>query len=877
MSEQAKPTASENGGGKLAYLNSVERHEAVFTDVDHSKEKFFATFPYPYMNGKLHLGHLYSFSKVDFTAYYKRLCGYNVLLPFAFHCTGMPISASAYKLKEELAGRPVDVSVAGILHGLGFEDLVPFTDPVHWIRTFPKYGRSTLEAYHASVDWRRSFITTDINPYYDSFVRYQFKRLRAAGCIAFGKRYSIFCTIDQQPCLDHDRRKGEGVKPAEVLLYKVPLGSHVLLVRCPSPQAVKKVTVSSTRGLACFRVGAQTYLVESALAENLRYQVDGLELLSDMIPSEELLLANIERLSVTAGAVSPNVVFTTNDIAPKATFSDEKSENAEYEELLARSNEELVLVESASYVKMYEPESLVISRSGSHCVVSLLDQWFLDYGNAEWKQKVRACVDAMTLTADTRAKLEESIGWINKWGCSRSFGLGSRLPWDEQYLIESLSDSTIYMAFYTVKHFLFSDLEGKDEIFPAAQLSDAVWDFILTDKTFEEAFGKTDMQKEHVRILEKCKESFAYFYPVDLRVSGKDLIGNHLTFFIFNHVALFDKPFWPRRIFTNGHALLNSAKMSKSDGNFLSVEDALERYGASATRMCLALCGDTNEDANFEESTVNALVLKLYTLCKTVEKLDCCSSEELAAAVAAATSSDSSFADGFFVQSLSRNIEAAVAAYEAMTFRDTVKYAFYESLHLFEQYAAVGGASKALVAFGYKTMLQLIYPIVPSLVKYLIDTKFDGDLSLPSPVIAANDKAEAVAYVRSLCGKINAQKRDRTHLRIGVSSAYPAWKIECMKVVDELRAGHTGEPDKAQKQAIIAAVTPVMAQSGVPVKKGLVFVMDYLKDPKAYAKSFSELEVLATMRDYVRDLTGVDAAVTSCDRAEPLRPSLTFE
>ena len=28
------------------------------------------------------------------------------------------------------------------------------------------------------VDWRRSFITTDVNPYYDSFIRWQFEVLR---------------------------------------------------------------------------------------------------------------------------------------------------------------------------------------------------------------------------------------------------------------------------------------------------------------------------------------------------------------------------------------------------------------------------------------------------------------------------------------------------------------------------------------------------------------------------------------------------------------------------------------------------------------------------------------------------------------------------
>lgn len=103
--------------------------------------------------------------------------------------------------------------------------------------------------------------------------------------------------------------------------------------------------------------------------------------------------------------------------------------------------------------------------------------------------------------------------------------------------------------------------------------------------------------------------------------SGKDLIGDHLIFLIFNHVALFKEKYWPKSIYTNGHLMLNSAKMSKSDGNYLTVEDALDRFGASATRMCLADCGDTNEDANFVEATANSMVLKLYTLTKAVEAL----------------------------------------------------------------------------------------------------------------------------------------------------------------------------------------------------------------------------------------------------------------
>ena len=54
------------------------------------------------MNGLLHLGHAFSMTKCDFNAWYKRLNGYNVLFPFGYHCTGMPISAAAKKLATEL-------------------------------------------------------------------------------------------------------------------------------------------------------------------------------------------------------------------------------------------------------------------------------------------------------------------------------------------------------------------------------------------------------------------------------------------------------------------------------------------------------------------------------------------------------------------------------------------------------------------------------------------------------------------------------------------------------------------------------------------------------------------------------------------------------
>jgi valyl-tRNA synthetase len=50
-------------------------------------------------------------------------------------------------------------------------------------------AQQDLKAMGVKVDWRRSFITTDVNPYYDSFVRWQFLKLKEQGKVLFGKRY----------------------------------------------------------------------------------------------------------------------------------------------------------------------------------------------------------------------------------------------------------------------------------------------------------------------------------------------------------------------------------------------------------------------------------------------------------------------------------------------------------------------------------------------------------------------------------------------------------------------------------------------------------------------------------------------------------------
>lgn len=105
--------------------------------------------------------------------------------------------------------------------GIGQEIIRKFEKPEEWCYYFPPIGRDDLKKFGVYVDFDRSFITTSLNPYYDSFIRWQFNTLKERGYLKFGRRPSIFSPKDKQMCADHDRAEGEGVVPQEYTLIKI--------------------------------------------------------------------------------------------------------------------------------------------------------------------------------------------------------------------------------------------------------------------------------------------------------------------------------------------------------------------------------------------------------------------------------------------------------------------------------------------------------------------------------------------------------------------------------------------------------------------------------------------------------------------------------
>lgn len=164
------------------------------------------------------------------------------------------------------------------------------------------------------------------------------------------------------------------------------------------------------------------------------------------------------------------------------------------------------LVKENTALIYYEPEKTIMSRSGDECVVALCNQWYLDYGEETWKAQTEKALARMnTYHDEVRKNFQATLSWLHEYACSRTYGLGTKLPWDTQWVIESLSDSTIYNAYYTVAHYLQGgtfrgDKENAVQIKPEEMTID-VWDYIF----FKDApFPKSSkIAKEKLNLMKK--------------------------------------------------------------------------------------------------------------------------------------------------------------------------------------------------------------------------------------------------------------------------------------------------------------------------------------------------------------------------------------
>lgn len=1012
------------------------------------KQKYLTTFPFPYMNGRLHLGHSFTFTKAEFASSYQRLKGKNSLFPFGFHCTGMPIKACADKLKKEIEtyGNPpvfpveeeapvettptesvkkedptafhatkakVQSKSTGAKYqwqimesnGVPKEEIPKFQDANYWLQYFPPIGKSDLQKFGAGIDWRRSFITTDANPYYDSFVRWQYEILKDLNKVLFGKRYSIYSPKDGQPCADHDRASGEGVLPQEYTLIKQqvwePLpeklqsltGKKVYLVpgtlRPETMYGQTNVWILPEGDYGAFEINdTDVFICTERAARNLAFQgfskvpgkfncllkLKGWDLLGMPVkaPLAKYPLVYVLPMSTISPAKGTGVVTSVPSDSPDDYTSFEELKNkpayrskfgitdemimpfdvveiinvpglgncaaaqvckdmkvngpkdprlaeaketvyskgfyegklivGEFSGRLVKDAKPLIkekMIASGEAIVYSEPAGVVISRSGDECVVAHSDQWYLNYGEENWRKQVEAHMKNMEFySPDTRRRFEIALGWLNQWACSRSYGLGTKLPWDEQYLIESLSDSTIYMSYYTIAHLLQGGTFDGSKTGPSGikpeQLTRKVWNYILLGEAYPEDCGIKE------ETLKKLRTEFEYWYPVDLRVSGKDLITNHLVFFLYNHLAMFKEDKLPRSIRANGHALLNAQKMSKSTGNFLTLSESVDLYSVDGTRFACADAGDHLDDANISTKGADGAVLRFYTYIKWVEEV--LESKDLR------TSGDNIFADTVFESEINRIINETEQHYEKTYFREAIQSGWFALQAAKDRYiitVADKGMKKDLILRFIEVQALIMTPVTPHVSEYV--WKLLGKTGsvrralwpvsgkIDEIALKQNDYFNATAHTFRLKREVHMKPKKKgstekipapTKAIIQVAQAYPEWKQRILTLVKPNY--ETGTPDDKADLKLISADE----ESKKHIKKAMPFLAGIRDQFKAQGISALDLKLpydekafLESNAEYLKSTLDVkeleikyaDEDTISKDKCSPGQPNISFE
>jgi leucyl-tRNA synthetase len=680
------------------------------------------------------------------------------------------------------------------------EEIPAFQDPLHWLHYFPPIGVQHLHKFGAGIDWRRSFITTYVNPYYDAFIRWQFEVLREKGKILFGKRNNVFSLVDGQVCADHDRSEGEGVGPQEYVLIKLKVlqpehdqarhakmeallakAGDVPVFLVPATlrpetmygqtncfilpegeygayqiDATNEIFVMSARaarGLSCQALDGNLYYTKefgkiSCLETFTGDELLGLPLKAPKSAYEKVYTLPLLTISMGKGTgvvtsvpsdapddyVALKVLQDKPDFRAKYDITDDmvmpfsvvpiisiegygeasavfmceklKIKSFNDKAKLTQAKDETYLkgftigvmmvgeykgkkvsevkpiikqkmIDAGSACLYFEPESKVMSRTNDECVVAASDQWYLAYGEESWTSAVRKHVlNSDTFNAyDPQAlsNYEYVIGWLKEWACTRQFGLGTFLPWDTAWVIESLSDSTIYMSYYTIAHIL----QGTDNLVGDKTKSPGKIDPAdLTTDVFNYIYRKGAMPEKckiAQETLDKMRSEFRYWYPMNLRVSAKDLIPNHLTMALFNHAAIWeDEPeLWPRGYYCNGHVLVDAEKMSKSKGNFLMMNDTIDKYSADATRFACADAGDSLDDANFSRETADAAILSLCN--EEAWIVETLGSSDL-------RSSEMNSMDKILLNETNRLIDGAGKNFAAMQFKEGLKQGWFEMM-----------------------------------------------------------------------------------------------------------------------------------------------------------------------------------------------------
>ena len=909
------------------------------------REKLFLTVAFPYPSGAMHIGHGRTYTVPDVYARFKRMEGYNVLFPMAWHVTGAPVIGIADRIQRK---DPWTLDLYHRVHGVPKETLPKLEDPEYIVKYFSTEYHEVMEEMGYSIDWRREFRTID--PTYKKFIEWQITTLYEKGLVQKGEHPVKYCPNCDNPVGDHDLLEGEGVGVNELTLLKFPIGDKVLVTATLRPETIVGATniwLNPDVDYVLVNAEGENWVITKEAHYNLKNQIKNLDIIEEIDPNDLIgkMATNpftgdelpIFPASFVSASYGSGVVFSEPADAPADYIALQDLKNND--ELIAKYNlsgivenvepipvctlkgygeipaadiierlgitdqndeklheatnelykaqhskgkiidsipgfggmkvrfarEELKekLIEDNMATIMYDfAERPVVCRCGNNCVVKIMDdQWFMKYGNEEWTEKTLKVLEGETvIPKELKSNFEYYINWLDDWACSRKVGLGTRMPWDDQWLIEPLTDSTIYMSYYAIAKYL-RDMNPDD-------LNRAFFDKVLLNKDSGEITVPEDKVAE-------IQNEFNYWYPLDWRLSAKDLVGNHLSFLMFTHSAIYPEEKWPRGTVVFGMGLLEGNKMSSSKGNVILLKDAIKDYTADVVRLFLMASAEPWQDFDWREKEVLGTKRRLEWFREFAAKveeikgspLDLSNIEEVEL---------TRTIDLWMISQLNEHIKKSSEALEVFQTRQAlqdslfllkkdVDHYLYRVKHLLDSQdpAIIYVLSTVLEAW-----IRLLAPFTPHTSEELWST-YGGEGFVSEASWPVADESLMSAEIEKSEDLVENIIKDIAHIKQMVKDEIekvhiylaPDWKWELYKIADEV-----GKPDIGQimGRAIGAKIYDDKKEIAMVAKK---IGKEITKT--RYIGKINEEEILTDALDYIKEECGNEVVIHTDDSYDP--------
>ncbi len=518
----------------------------------------------------------------------------------------------------------------------------------------------------------------------------------------------------------------------------------------------------------------------------------------------------------------------------------------------------------------YDLSEDVVCRCGTEVVMGKIpDQWFIRYSDEELTEKSKEHAKKMNIKPDTYANtLPDTLEWFQDRSCARLGNwIGTRFPMDKRWIIEAIADSTLYPAYYIVaKHYN----QGK---FEAKQMTDEFFDYVfLGEGEISEVSRTTGIDGT---IIEKVRDDFLYWYPLDLNLGGKEHMTVHFPVFLMNHVALLDEEHWPMGILVNWYLTMTGGKISKSKGGAEPIPDVSERFGIDTLRLYYAHSSSPFVDKEWDEKEAFNYRKRLGSVWRMVNKMK-------------STDGGETPVDGFLLSRFNRLMARAFSFMDDYEIRKAANVIFYDIPAELEWYYKRGGENSALLDELGSTWVKLMAPFTPHMAEELGDL-WDIDYVTDELIPEADEKAISddvegrEEYLRDVMDDVRNilsiadVSGDVIHIYVT-----PSWKKKVIeKALAETEKGMglmsvlTGESDAPPKQlsGFLRNILEDIKKNRETVERALELdELQILKDNKTFIETEFEAEVNIHRAD-----DDVYDPANRKDKATPGKPAIYIE